>query len=377
MNGFARKQRRTKVLAILAVGCVALIALRWSHAAEPEPVMMPRPAVAPNCLFCPCPSCVPWECGGPGEYVERARTAHVPVYRLRVDDQLRCVYRLTRNESPRPYELNVGDEIAIQSFTDEKLNRTGLIIQPDGTISLSLLGQVKAAHHTVDQLREELDRSYSKFYKTPSISVLPVRVNSKLDDLRNSVDDRAGTGGQGIDVRVTPDGTISLPAIGPVPVQGMTLDDLKQEIDVRYAVDIQGIEVTPILTNRAPRFVYVLGEVKAPGRYLLDGPTTVMQALSMAGSWNVGAHLKQVVVFRRGDDWRLMATMIDLHDALGGKAPCPGGEIWVGDSDVILVPKSAILKADDFISLAFTRGAYSVFPFSAAETFGSASTVVK
>jgi polysaccharide export outer membrane protein len=376
MNGFARMPRPKSLLAFSAVACAAVLVLRWSHAAEPEPVM-PRPAVAPNWLFCPCPSCVPWECGGPGEYVERARTAHVPVYRLRVDDQLRCVYRLTRNESSRPYELNVGDEIAIQSFTDDKLNRTGLIIQPDGTVSLSLLGQIKAAHHTVEQLRQQLDHDYSKFYKNPSITVMPVRVNSKLDDLRNTVDARAGTGGQGIDVRVTPDGTISLPALGPVPVQGMTLEDLKQEIDARYAVDIQGIEVTPILTTRAPRFVFVLGEVKLPGRYVLDGPTTVMQAIAMAGSWNVGAHLKQVVVFRRGDDWRLMATMVDLHAALGGKEPCPAGEIWIGDSDVILVPKSAILKADDFINLAFTRGAYAVFPFSSSFTFGTLSSVVK
>jgi polysaccharide export outer membrane protein len=351
------------------------MALRWSHAAEPEAVY-PRPPVAPKCLFCPCPSCVPWECGGPGEYVERARTAHVAVYRLRVDDQIRCVYRLTRNESSRPYELNVGDEIAIQSFTDEKLNRTGLVIQPDGTVSLSLLGQVKAAHHTVDQLRQGLDHEYQKFYKNPSITVTPVRVNSKLEDLRNTVDARSGTGGQGIDVRVTPDGTISLPALGPVPVQGMTLEELKQEIDARYAVDIQGIEVTPILTNRAPRFVYVLGEVKAPGRYILDGPTTVMQSISLAGGWNIGAHLKQVVVFRRGDDWRLMATVLDLHDALMGKQPCPAGEIWIGDSDVVLVPKSPLLRADDFINLAFTRGVYSVFPFTTTWSFGTGSTAV-
>ncbi len=200
-------------------------------------------------------------------------------------------------------------------------------------------------------------------------------MNSKLEDLRAAVDSRAGSGGQGIDVRVTPDGTISLPAIGPVPVQGMTLDDLKQEIDARYAAEIQGIEVTPILTTRAPRFIYVLGEVKAPGRYTLDGPTTVMQSLALAGSWNVGAHLKQIVIFRRGEDWRLMATVVDLHAALGGKDSCPAGEIWVGDSDVVLVPKSAILKADDFLNLAFTRGAYAAFPFSTSFSLGGLSTV--
>ena len=121
----------------------------------------------------------------------------------------------------------------------------------------------------------------------------------------------------------------------------------------------------------------MLGEVKLPGRYVLEGPTTVMQAISMGGSWNVGANLKQVVVFRRGDDWRLMATMVDLQGALAGKCKCPAGEIWLGDSDVVLVPKSPILQADDFINLVFTRGIYGVMPFSTSYEFGLAATVVK
>ena len=329
---------------------------------SPSPSDRPAPSSSNNAPLSAIPDaqcntcdCAPWEPGCYGEYVNRARTAHVPVYRLRVDDVLRCVYRVTRNETTRPYELNVGDEIQVESLADAALNRS-LIIQPDGTVTLRLLGQVKASHHTVTQLRDELEAAYSKFYKTPTITVTPLKVNTKLEDLRATVDARAGTGGQGIEVRVTPDGTISLPAIGPVPVQGLTLDELKQEIDARYAEHIEGIEVTPILVTRAPRFVYVLGEVKLPGRFTLEGPTTVMQALSLAGSWNVGANMEQVVIFRRGDNWRLMATMVDLSAALHGNNCCPCGEIWLGDSDVVLVPKSAILRADDFINLVFTRG---------------------
>jgi polysaccharide biosynthesis/export protein len=322
----------------------------------------------------PYPPCVPWQPGDWGEYVAHPRLAHVPVYRLRVDDQIRCVYRVTRNETTKPYELNVGDEVQVESFTDPNLNRS-VIIQPDGSITLRLLGQVKAGHLTVVRLNESLEKDYTKFYKQPAITVTPVRVNTKLLDLIATVDARAGTGGEGINVTVTPDGTISLPAIGPVPVQGMTLDDLKREIDARYSADIEGVEVTPILVLRAPRFVYVLGEVHLPGRFVLEGPTTVMQALSMAGSWNVGANIKQIVVFRRSEDWRLMATMVNLHGALGGKNPCPAGEIWLGDSDVVLVPKTEILKTDDFINLVFTRGIYGVMPFSTSYSFNRFATL--
>ena len=74
----------------------------------------------------------------------------------------------------------------------------------------------------------QLEKAYTKYYKAPSITVTPVRVNTKLEDLRATVDARAGTGGQGLEVRVTPDGTISLPAVGPVPVQGLTLEEVER-----------------------------------------------------------------------------------------------------------------------------------------------------
>ena len=311
---------------------------------------------------------------GPGEYVGHERFAHVPVYRLRVDDQLECLYRLTREETAQPYQINVGDEIQVESVGDPNINRN-LIVQPDGTITLRLLGQVKATGHTIQQLRDKLEDLYQKYTNVPAITVTPLKVNTRLEDLRATVDNRSGVvGGQGVQVRITPDGTIALPAIGSVPAQGLTLDELKIEIDHRYAATIPGIEVTPVLHQRAPRFCYVLGEVRLPGRYTLEAPTTAMQAIALAGSWNVGANLRQIVIFRRGDDWRLLATMIDLEGALlYANNRCPAGEIWLNDSDVIILPKGKILRHADFVNLVFTRNIYGVLPLSAAYSFGPSS----
>lgn len=316
-----------------------------------------------------------WQAFAQGEYVAHPRLAHVPEYRLRVDDQLDLIYRLTREETSQPYRLNVGDEIRIESFTDSALNRD-LIIQPDGTITLRLLGQVHATGRTVTQLRDELEKLYTKYYKTPAVTVTPLKVNTKLEDLRATVDRRQGFGGQQQLVRVTPEGTISLPAIGSVPAQGLTLRELQRELNERYREQVEGIEVIPVLAQRAPRYVYVLGEVRTPGRFELTGPTTVIQAISMAGGWNVGANLRQIVIFRRGDDWQLMATVVNLQGALLGNQLCPPGEIWLADSDIVIVPKGPILLADDFIYLVFTRGIYGVVPFQGvALNFSKLSTL--
>ena len=332
---------------------------------------------AVDCSCCPSGRCrgwesariIAWQAYAQGEYVGHARTAHVPHYRLRVDDQLEMSFRLTREETAAPYRLNVGDEIRVESFTDPELNRP-LLIQPDGTITLRLLGQVHATGRTVTQLRDTLEESYKKYYRVPSITVTPLKVNTKLEDLRAVVDRRAGIGGgQATVVKITPEGTVSMPAIGQIHAQGLTLDELQQEVNERYREQIEGIEIIPTLSQRAPRFVYVLGEVHAPGRFEMTGPTTILQSIAMAGSWNVGANIAQVVVFRRGDDWRLMATMVDLQGALRGKQPCPHGEIWLSDSDVVIVPKGRILEFDDFINLVFTRGVYGIFPMQSSITF--------
>ncbi|MDA7980061.1 MAG: polysaccharide biosynthesis/export family protein [Pirellulales bacterium] len=312
---------------------------------------------------------------GQGAYVNPGRTEHVADYRLRVDDVLDCVYRMTRDESSKPYELNVGDKIRVESLSEPKITRE-LIIQPDGTVSLLLLGQVRATRQTVEQFRRRLVELYREFYRQPDITITPLLVNTKLLDVINTVDSRAGAGGQVRQAKVAPDGTISLPAVGKIPVQGMTLDEVKREIDARYANEVEGVEVTPILTERAKRFVYVVGEARQPGRYELLGPTNVMQAISLAGGWNVGANLRQVIILRRGPDWRVQATMLDVWDALYGNRTCPIDDIWLSDSDVVIIPKMKILVADDFIELIFTRGIYGVFPFQGVSmNFSKLSTL--
>ncbi len=305
---------------------------------------------------------IPWETKAQGEYIGPFRDVHVPEYRLRVGDDLEFVYRLTRIESNQPYELNVGDRVRVESMIDSTLDRE-LVIQPDGMITLRMLGQVQAARRTVTELRKELEQRYTKYYKVPAITVTPMQVNTRLEDLRAAVDSRYGqTGGQAQQTRVTPEGTIQLPAIGSVPAQGLTLEELGQEVEERYDRIVEGIGVTPRLLRRAARFVYVVGEVRQPGRFTLEAPTTAMQAIALAGGWNNGGNLRQIVVFRRAEDWRLLATKLDLRGALLGERPSPADEIWLRDSDIVVVPKSSLLRADDFIDLLFTRGIYGVLP---------------
>ena len=322
---------------------------------------------------------IPWEVFAQGEYIGPHRRAHLPVYRLRVDDHVAFAYRLSGQVALSPYQLNVGDRLSLESSdVDPNVSRVvnrEVIIQPDGRITLPMLGQVTAAGLTVEELRADLEQRYLAHIRAPMITVTPTELNSTLKELRSTVDRRYGLGGQFSEARVTPEGSVQLPAIGSVPAQGLTVMELKREVEERYAQVVEGLEVTPILVERAPRYVYVVGEVRAPGRYVLEAPTTVIQAIAMAGSWNVGAYLRHVVVFRRDEDWRLVATKLDLYGALQGHRPCPADEIWLRDSDIVIVPKNPILVADDFIDLVFTRGIYGVFPMAVSLNFAKLSSL--
>lgn len=303
-----------------------------------------------------------------GEYAGPPRLAHLAQYRLRPGDEVQLIYLITRRQTAGEYRLTVGDEVLIESISNDDLQRgtleSGLQIQPDGTITVRLLGQVHAAGLTVDQLRRLLEKRYQRFYNEPAIDVTPVKTNTLAEDIRNAVGGQSGLQQQAVTVRVTPDGKIRLPGVGSVRAQGLSLSELKEEINLQYEQIVVGLEVEPILAQQAPHFVYVLGEVGTSNRFQMEAPTTVLGAIAMAGGYLPGANMRQVVVLRRADDWRLVATMLDLQGAVLGKRPTPADEIWLRDGDVVIVPKSPIRVLNDFVQQVFTNGIYGVVPFN-------------
>jgi len=304
---------------------------------------------------------VPWQQLGQGEYIGPPRNPDVPVYLVRVDDKIEFRYVATRYQSGKQYRIQAGDELRIESLVDPNVNRT-VVVQPDGTITLLLLDQVQAARLTIAELTTLLKEKYKEYYKIFDLTVSPMKTNTRLDDLLAAVNNRFNAGGQGQIVTVAADGTISLTKIGKVPAQGLSLDELAAEVNARYADYVEGLETTPILVQRAPHYTYVLGDVKNGGRFQMDRPTTVMQALAMANGINNGGNLRQVVVFRRAEDWRLIATKLDIRGAVYGTRPTPADEIFLRDNDIVLIPKSSIKRTDDFIELIMTNGFYRAFP---------------
>ncbi|MEZ6091187.1 MAG: polysaccharide biosynthesis/export family protein [Pirellulaceae bacterium] len=200
---------------------------------------------------------------GQGEYAGPSRLSHMREYRIRVGDTLSFAYVLSRDMMRDSYRIGIGDQLLIESLADQEvLTRgtfeRGLEVQPDGTISVRILGSIHAAGLTIDQLRDQLEEKYKKYYNEPGIDVTPIKTNVLLEDIRNAIGGASGLNEQSVDRIVTPDGQISLPKIGAVCVQGLTLAEIKQEVNLRYRSIVIGLEVEPTLQQQAVHFVSVL-----------------------------------------------------------------------------------------------------------------------
>jgi polysaccharide export outer membrane protein len=305
-----------------------------------------------------------------GEHLGPVRLPSTIDYRIRVGDRLRFTYITSREVLNDSFPLRVGDELQITSVSDPSIKLgdvtqgKGVAIQPDGMLYLPLIGKVRAHGLTISQLRQNLENAYLEQIRNPAIDIFPIKTNTLLEDIRASVDARAGQGGQVFFDTVQPDGTIRLPKLGSICVQGMTFDEVKREVNLQYREIVSGLEVEPHMDTQAQHFIFVYGEVNRPDRYELLGPTSVTQALALAQGMRIGGNAREIVIFRRAEDWRLIATRVDLRGAHLGKVPLPTDEIWLRDSDLIIVPPTPITRFDNFVQQVFTDGIYGVFPLA-------------
>ncbi len=134
------------------------------------------------------------------------------------------------------------------------------------------------------------------------------------------------------------------------------------------------MRVWPHLVRRAPDQVFVLGEVRQPGRVLLDRPTHVSQVIAQAGGWNLGAELREVVLirYREGDP---QAVMLDIHSAvrhdLRPRCVDLTDDVLLADGDIVIVPKDSLQNVDDHIRRVFTDGIYGILPIPGLRTQGN------
>jgi polysaccharide biosynthesis/export protein len=158
------------------------------------------------------------------------------------------------------------------------------------------------------------------------------------------------------DVTVDTDGTFDFPLIGRVKAAGLTVRAIETELKARLS---KGFLVNPTVTVDVGAYrsqtVYVLGEVRDPGRKTLAGNASIMSALAEAGfTTNAGTY---VIISHRpaGSDSAegpLLPTdtgaaqiRVNRKDLEMGRAM----NVRLQDGDTIFVPKAETFFISGFV----------------------------
>jgi polysaccharide export outer membrane protein len=166
------------------------------------------------------------------------------------------------------------------------------------------------------------------------------------------------------DVTVDTDGTFDFPLIGRIKAAGLTVRAIETEIKARLS---NGLIVNPTVTVDVGAYrsqtVYVLGEVRDPGKKMLAGNASIMTALAEAGfTTNAGSY---VIVSHRPTGAATPDGPVLPTDNTAGQVRINRKDLEMGratnvrlqDGDTIFVP-----KAETFFISGFVRspGSYAI-----------------
>lgn len=136
---------------------------------------------------------------------------------------------------------------------------------------------------------------------------------------------------------ISPEGSIMIEQLGPVYLNGMTINDANKHIKNSFSKKYAGVndsetDIKLTLGEVRSIIVNVMGEVETPGTFLVSPFSSVFNSLYLAGGINDIGSLRNIQILRNG---RKVAG-VDLYDfIMNGKSD---GNITLQEGDVVIVP---------------------------------------
>ena len=157
--------------------------------------------------------------------------------------------------------------------------------------------------------------------------------------------------------RVDADGFITFPLIGRVASAGVTIAVLQERLRSMLAKGyLRYPQVRVEIEQYKSKSVFVIGEVRAPGKYSMTGSMSLIEALALAGSPTPAASNELIVVHPKktpegtvpvvDGDADAERTVVNLKDLQLGKA---GLDVGLEDGDTIYVPKAQIFYVNGYV----------------------------
>ena len=147
--------------------------------------------------------------------------------------------------------------------------------------------------------------------------------------------------------RVENDGQFNYPFLGRIQAGGINVAEIAAAVRAKLADGyLRDPQVTVDVEQFRSQNVFVMGEVRSPGRYTLTGTTTLVEVLAQAGSLAPTAGSEVLILHPRqaSDDEPTLpdggdaeVQRIDLRDIQRGKLTA---NVTIRDRDTIFVPRA-------------------------------------
>jgi len=140
------------------------------------------------------------------------------------------------------------------------------------------------------------------------------------------------------EAEVAPDGTVDMPLLGPVLVEGLPAREAAERIARGLQVGgyLKRAHVNVLITDYLSKEISVLGQVNKPGQIALTRPTSVTEAIAIAGGINTRGS-ERIFLTRKSKDGSIRKEVFQLRDLMGAEA---GGRLnaMVQNGDTLYVP---------------------------------------
>jgi len=145
---------------------------------------------------------------------------------------------------------------------------------------------------------------------------------------------------------VRPDGKISFPLIGDLPVAGFTINEISKDITAKLKTYIKNPQVTVMVASYGGKKIIVLGEVGNKGIIRFTEPTKIIEILALSGGYTEAAALKSVLVIRGNLKGPTDIIVVNVLDIYKGKLR---ENIYIEQGDLVYVPRSFVGNVAYFI----------------------------
>ena len=133
---------------------------------------------------------------------------------------------------------------------------------------------------------------------------------------------------------VLPDSSITIPLAGRVEVGGLSTPEVEQRIAEKLKKYIKEPVVTVVVINLDGNRAFVMGKVLKPGPFIISGPVTVLQAISIAGGFDKFADESGIKVIRTTASGQ-ETLPVHYDDIVSGKNMSTNIRLRAGDTVVV------------------------------------------